>query len=65
MTLWILRACLQTEPKTAYEWARVVSFGLLALKPPVRNEEFIEDVSRLVGGKKVCATPWACGAPLF
>jgi hypothetical protein len=42
----------QTEPKNSYEWARVVSFGLLALRPPVRNEEFIQDVTRLVGGKK-------------
>jgi len=42
----------QTEPKTPFEWARVVSFGLLALRPPVRNEAFIDDVSRLVGGKK-------------
>ena len=30
----------------------MVSFGLLALRPPVRNEEFIQDVTRLVGGKK-------------
>ena len=30
----------------------MVSFGLLAIKPPVRNEQFIDDVSRLVGGKK-------------
>ena len=57
--------CVQTEPKNAYEWARVVSFGLLALKPPVRNEEFIEDVTRLVGGKKVSAAAAGAGvAPL-
>ena len=43
----------------------MVSFGLLALKPPVRNEEFIADVSRLVGGKKARAAPWACGAPIL
>ena len=30
----------------------MVSFGLLALRPPVRNEAFIQDVTRLVGGKK-------------
>jgi hypothetical protein len=42
----------QLEPKNPYEWARVVSFGLLALRPPVRNEQFIYDVTRMVGGKK-------------
>ena len=47
---------MQTEPKNSYEWARVVSFGLLALRPPVRNEEFIQDVLRLVGGKKARLT---------
>ena len=54
------RPAAQTEPKNSYEWARVVSFGLLALRPPVRNEEFIQDVTRLVGGKKArpcCAMP--------
>ena len=49
--------CTQMEPKNAYEWARVVSFGLLALRPPVRNEEFIQDVLRLVGGKKARTRP--------
>ena len=43
----------QMEPKDAFEWARVVAFGLLALRPPVRNEQFIEEVTALVGGKKV------------
>ena len=42
----------QTEPKDAYEWARVVAFGALGQRPPVRNEDFIADVARLVGGKK-------------
>jgi hypothetical protein len=47
---------LQTEPKDAYEWARVVAFGALGQRPPVRNEDFIADVSRLVGGKKARAS---------
>lgn len=47
-----------TDPRTPFDWARVIAFGLLALRPPVRNEEFIADVERLVAGKKarVCGT---------
>ncbi len=40
------------EPKDGFEWARVVAFGALALRPPVRNERFVEEVTALVGGKK-------------
>jgi hypothetical protein len=58
------------EPKDGFEWARVVAFGALALRPPVRNERFVEEVTALVGGKKargvcrlVCVQPahaWCC-----
>jgi Flp pilus assembly protein TadB len=30
----------------------VIAFGALGQRPPVRNEDFIADVSRVVGGKK-------------
>ena len=43
---------MQMEPKSAFDWARVISFGLLALRPPMRNEQFIDEVTALVGGKK-------------
>ncbi len=43
---------LLTDPVTPFDYARVVAFGLLALRPPVRNEAFVAEVTALVGGKK-------------
>ena len=51
------------DPKTVYDWYRVISFALaFALRPPVRNPAFLEQVGRLVGGRKdtpilvICST---------
>ncbi len=43
---------MQTAPQTPYEWARVVAFAAVGQRPPVRNESFVEEVTRLVGGRK-------------
>ena len=50
-----------TQPANAYEWYRVISFGALALKPPVRNKQFLDELAAFTGGKKDTPIFVICG----
>ena len=49
------------QPSNAYEWYRVISFGALALRPPVRNKQFLQELAAITGGKKDTPIFVICG----